>query len=348
MSTPPTLTLQEVAELVGGRLAGDGTGTIRGIAPLEEAEPEQLGLLAAKRYVRFVDQSRAAALLVSEELEAHVTGERPLVVVEDAHRALVPLLERLHPPEPVEPGIHPTAVVGRNVRLGSEVTLDPYCVVGDGAEIGDGCRIGAHVVVGRQSRLGAGCTLHPHVVLYPRTVLGNGVVVHSGTCLGVDGFGYTFMDGAHRKVPQVGRCVIEDDVEIGSNTTVDRGSIGDTVVGRGSKLDNLIQLGHNVRVGALSIMAAMAGVAGSTKIGRGVLFGGQAGAIGHLEIGDQARVAAAARVMRDVPAGETVAGDPARPNREYLRWRVHLDRLPRLSDRVKALERAVDALRERG
>lgn len=348
MSTPSTLTLQDVTDLVGGRLVGDGTATIRGIAPLEEAESDQLGLLAAKRYVRFVGQSRAAALLVSEELETHVTDARPLVVVADAHRALVPLLERLHPEEPVEPAIHPTAVVGKGVRLGVDVTLDPYCVVEDGAEIGDGCRIGAHAVVGRQSRLGAGCTLHPHVVLYPRTVLGNGVVVHSGTCLGVDGFGYTFVDGAHHKVPQVGRCVVEDDVEIGSNTTVDRGSIGDTVVGRGSKLDNLIQLGHNVRVGALSIMAAMTGIAGSTRIGRGVLFGGQSGASGHLDIGDEARVAAAARVMRDVPAGETVAGDPARPNREYLRWRAQLDRLPRLSDRVKALEQAVDELRERG
>ncbi len=342
--TTPTLTLREVSDLVGGRLVGDATATIRGIAPVDEAGPHELGLLAARRYVQFVDGSRAAAFLVSAALEGQAGTGHDLVVVEDARQALIPLLERLHPPEPTQPHIHPTAVVGEGVRLGRDVTLGPYCVVEDGAEVGEGCRIGAHAVIGSRCRLGEHCTIHPHVVLYPETVLGDRVVVHAGTCLGVDGFGYAFVDGAHRKVPQVGRCVLEDDVEIGANTTIDRGSIGDTVVGSGSKLDNLIQLGHNVRVGPLTVMAAMVGVAGSTRIGRGVLFGGQAGVIGHLDIGDGARVAAAARVMRDVPAGEIVAGDPARPNREYLRWRARLDRLPRLAERVKALEQAVDDL----
>ncbi len=344
----PMLTLGQVAEVVGGRLVGDAAVRVRTVAPMDEAGPDELGLLAARRYVRFAPESRAGAFLVSADLEAAVEGRTPLVVVDDAHRALAALLRHLHPPEPVEAGIHPTAVVGEGVRLGKDVRLGPYAVVEDGAEIGDGCSIAAHVVVGRNARLGSRCTLHPHVVLYPRTSLGDRVIVHAGAKLGVDGFGYTFEDGSHRRVPHVGRCVVEDDVEIGANTTVDRGSIGDTVVGRGSKLDNLIQLGHNVRVGALSLMAAMVGVAGSTRIGKGALLGGQAGVIGHLEIGDGAQIAAAARVMRDVPAGATVAGDPARPNREYLRTRAHVERLPRLLERVKALEKAVDALRGHG
>ncbi len=343
----PVLTLQEVAEIVGGRLVGPGAVKIRSVAPVEEAGSEELGLLATKRYARFVPESAAGALLVSAELEATVDEGIPMVVVDDAHRALAALLRHLHPEKRPEARIHPTAVLGRGVRLGNDVGLGPYSVVEDGAEIGDGCRIGAHVVVGRDARLGRGCVLHPHVVLYARTVLGDDVIVHSGARLGVDGFGYTFEDGAHRKVPQVGRCVVEDGVEIGANTTLDRGSIGDTVIGRGTKLDNLIQLGHNVRVGALSLMASMVGVAGSTRIGSGVLLGGQAGVIGHLEVGDGAQIAAAARVMRDVPAGETVAGDPARPNREYLRTRAMVERLPRLAKRIKALEEAVDALHER-
>lgn len=341
----PVLTLREVADLVGGRIVGDADVEIASVAPLDEARPDQLGFLAAKRYSRFAAESEAGAFLVSADLESAVEDGRTLVVVEDAHRALAALLRHLHPAEPEEAGIHPTAVVGKGVRLGEGVYLAPYAVIEDNAVIGDRCRIGAHAVVGTGAQLGRNCTLHPHVVLYPRTVLGDRVIVHAGTRLGVDGFGYTFEDGAHRKVPHVGRCVIEDDVEIGANTTVDRGSIGDTVVGRGAKLDNLIQLGHNVRVGELSLMASMVGVAGSTRIGKGVLMGGQAGVIGHLEIEDGAQVAAAARVMRDVSAGETVAGDPARPNREYLRTRAHVERLPRLLERVKALEKAVDALR---
>jgi len=344
----PMLTLRKVADLVGGRVVGDADVEIRSVAPLDEARSDQLGFLASKRYTRFAPDSEAGALLVSAELHSDVGDGRALVVVDDAHRALAALMRHLHPPEPEEAGIHPTAVVGKGVRLGQGVLLAPYAVIGDDAVIEDECRIGAHAVIGRGARLGRQCTLHPHVVLYPRTVLGERVIVHAGTCLGVDGFGYTFEDGGHKKVPHVGRCVIEDDVEIGANTTIDRGSIGDTVVGMGSKLDNLIQLGHNVRVGALSLMASMVGVAGSTRIGKRVLIGGQAGVIGHLEIQDGAQVAAAARVMRDVPAGETVAGDPARPNREYLRTRAHVERLPRLVERVKKLEKAVDALRGRG
>lgn len=341
------LTLQEVADLVGGRLVGDAKTLIQGIAPVDEAGPDQLGLLAARKYVQFVPESRAAALLISAQLEHQVAGSHALVVVDDAHQALEPLLRHLHPPEVLEASIHPTAVVGRGVRLGRGVALGPYSVVEDDVEIGDGCRVGAHAVVGKSCKLGEGCTLHPHVVLYPRTVLGNHVVIHSGTCLGVDGFGYTVVEGAFRKVPQVGRCVVGDDVEIGANTTVDRGSIGDTVLGEGCKLDNLIQLGHNVRLGARSILAAMVGIAGSSRLGRGVSMGGQAGMIGHLDIGDGARIAAAARVMRDIGAGETVAGDPARPNRSYLRWRAQLERFPQFVERLKALEKAVDALRAR-
>ncbi|MEQ9568691.1 MAG: UDP-3-O-(3-hydroxymyristoyl)glucosamine N-acyltransferase, partial [Longimicrobiales bacterium] len=276
-----------------------------------------------------------------------VDPERPRVVVDDGHRALQALLAAWHPPRPLRPGVHPTAVLGRGVVLGDEVEVGPYAVLEAGAVVGDRVRIGAHAVVGEGASVGDDSVLHPHVVLYPGSVVGARVILHAGVRLGVDGFGYAWVDGGHRKVPQVGRCVVDDDVEIGANSTVDRGSIGDTRVGSGTKLDNLVHLAHNVRTGPHCAAAALVGVAGSTRLGAGVFLGGQAGVIGHLELGEGVKVAAAAAVYRDVPPGTTVSGHPARPNREFLRSRAHLERLPKLVERVKELEARLEEL-ERG
>ncbi len=339
------LPLARVAELTGGRVEdGDDALTIRRVAPLDRAGPDALGLLADTRYARGAEESSAGAFLVSEALLERAPAGRPRVVVADAHAALIPVLAALHPEPSPPPGVHPTAVLGPGVRLGEGVSVGPYAVVGEDAVLGDRTQVGAHVVVGAGVKVGQDCVVHPQVTLYPRTQLGDRVIVHSGSRLGVDGFGYTWRDGAHRKIPQVGRCIVEDDVEIGANTAIDRGSIGDTVVGKGTKVDNLVQLAHNVRLGPHCAVAGQVGIAGSTRVGAGVLFGGQAGVIGHLTLGDGVRVAAAARVMRDVPDGEVVAGDPSRPNREYLRRQALVGRLPSLVDRVKRLERAVEGL----
>lgn len=352
-SSEATMTLQAIAELVSGSVEGDPDRRIGAVRPLDEAGPGELGLLAARRYVRFAGASRAGAVLVSEEFQNDVPAGMPCVVVPNVHGVLPVLLARLHPPRPVPgPGIHPTAIIGVGARIGRGVSLGPYVVLGDGTEVGDRSRIDAHVVLGEQVRVGADCHIYPHVVVYPGTSLGERVIVHAGARLGSDGFGYTFVDGAHRKVPQVGGCVIGDDVEIGANTTVDRGSIGDTVLEEGVKVDNLVQIAHNVKVGAHSLLAALVGIAGSTRIGKGVFLGGQAGAIGHLDIGDGARIAVATKVLRDVNAGETVSGHPARPHREELRRQAHLGRLPKLVERIEGLEaeiaRLADAVRADG
>lgn len=299
-----------------------------------------------RRYLADLDGSEAGALLVTREMARLIpdSDDRPRIVVENGHRAMARLLEWLHPERPPEPGIHPTAMLGTGVELGREVAIGPYAVVEAGAHVGDEVRIGAHSVVGAGARIGSGSLLYPHVVVYPGTTLGREVILHSGVRVGVDGFGYVLVDGDHRKVPQVGGCVVEDGVEVGANTTFDRGSIGDTRVGAGSKVDNLVQLGHNVTVGPRSILVAQVGIAGSTRLGAGVVAAGQVGIAGHLHIGDGAVLAAQTGVMGDVPAGETYMGFPARPRGEFLRGVAAQGKMADLLKRVRRLERELEVL----
>lgn len=342
------VTLEQIAAWTGGVLTGARREPLLRVAPLDQADASALAPVSGRRYLGQVASSAAGALLVASEFEGAVADDpRPRVVVEDVAQALVPILEALHPAPAVRPGVHPTAVLGAGVELEDGVCVGPYVVLGEGVRVGAHSRIDAHCVIGDGARIGPDAHLHPHVVLYAGVEVGARVVLHSGVRLGVDGFGYAWTQQGHRKVPQVGRCIVADDVEIGANTCVDRGSIGDTVIAQGVKIDNLVHIAHNVQVGAHSAMAALVGVAGSTRIGRGVFFGGQAGVIGHLELGDGARIAAASKVLKSVPAGEMYSGHPARPNREHLRAQAHVQRLPRLLERIRDLEQEVAGLRER-
>ncbi len=325
----------------------DGWGTVllRGVAPLRAATPDTIGFLAQRRYVEALEEARPGAVLAGEELasEAREAGF-PVLAVRDPHLALARLLHHFHPTEPHDAEVHPTAVLGPGVKLGEGVSIAPYAVLEGGVEVGDGVRIGAHAVVGRGARIGASALLHPHVVIYPGTVVGEGVVLHAGVAVGVDGFGYAMVDGVLVAVPQMGRAVLEDGVEVGANATIDRGSLGDTRVLTGSKLDNLVQLGHNVTLGPHTVVAAQTGVSGSTRVGAGVQMGGQVGVGGHLSIGDGAQIAGQAGVTGDVEPHGVVMGFPARPRREFLRTAALQARLPRWVERLKELEERVEAL----
>lgn len=332
--------LSAAAALLGVTTKGEGDPELRCVAPLKDAEETDLSILAHRRYLPSVAESRAGALLLSQEMAELLpeAAARPAIVVEDVHRALARLLEWMHPERPSEPSVHPTAVLGPGVSLGEGVHIGPYAVIEEDSELGDGVRIGAHTVVGAGTSVGAGSILHPHVVVYPRCILGRNVILNAGARIGADGFGYVFEDGQHTRVPHIGRCHLEDGVEIGANTTIDRGSIGDTWVGAGTKVDNLVQLGHNVRIGPGSIIVSQVGISGSAELGAGVMVGGQAGLAGHIQVGDGAQIAGQSGVFGDVPAGAVYMGFPARPRNEFLRTAAAQRKVPDLIRRLKAIE----------
>jgi UDP-3-O-[3-hydroxymyristoyl] glucosamine N-acyltransferase len=337
--------LNELVGLVGGSIRGDGSIRVRGLAPVFQAEAHELGLLSDHRYLDDAPSSGAGALLVSTDLDARLAEGAPAarIVLDRPQEALPALLAHFHPPAPHSPAIHPTAVLGKGVDLGEDVSIGPYVVLGEGVRVGDRTRVEAHCVLGDGVVVGADCRLHPHVTLYPDTVLGSRVGVHSGSRVGSDGFGYVFTEGEHRRVPQVGACILEDDVEIGANVTIDRGSIGRTVIGRGTKIDNLVHIAHNVVVGPLSLIVAQVGISGSTRLGAGVVLAGQVGLVGHLKVGDGVVVAAQAGVQTDLEAGKTYFGTPSQEiGLEKRSWASYV-KLPELVKRVRRLEKQMAA-----
>jgi UDP-3-O-[3-hydroxymyristoyl] glucosamine N-acyltransferase len=325
----------DLAGRLGLRVAGDGNVEVTGVAPLERATPSDLSFLANPKYREMALASKAGAILAAES--AALPG-KTLLLCRDPYLALARALEFMHPAVPVAPGCHRSAVLGEGCRVAEDASVGPYAVLGDHCSVGSRTVISAGVVVGSHSTIGSGCRLHPRVVLYDRTVLGDRVILHAGVVVGSDGFGYAHEDGHHVKVPQVGRVVIEDDVEVGANCTIDRGALEETRIGRGTKIDNLVQIAHNVRVGADCILVAQAGISGSTELGRGVIFAGQSGAVGHIRIGDGARIGAKSAVTKDLPDGAFVTGHPAQDHRAWLKERALCGKLDEMMRRIKALE----------
>lgn len=335
------LTADEVRRLAGGDLRGDPERPIDRVAPLEQAGPEALSFVATARYLPYLQATRAGLVLVKSEWVGSVPQGTAAIVVDDPHRALQAVLAHMYPPRRLPAGIHATAIVPEDAEVDADASIGPYAVLGTGTIVGAGSTIGAHAVIGEGCRIGCDVTIHPHATLYPGVVVGDRAIVHSGARVGKEGFGYVWKDGGHRKIPQVGGCVVEADVEIGTNVTIDRGSIGDTVVGAGSKIDNLVHLGHNVRLGRHVLLISQVGISGSSTVGDGAILAGQVGVGGHLTIGAGARLGGQAGVTSDVPPGETYSGYPARPHREAMRAQAGTFRLPELMRRLKRLEERV-------
>jgi UDP-3-O-[3-hydroxymyristoyl] glucosamine N-acyltransferase len=334
-------TLAAIAERTGGRVIGDATVAIGRIAAIDDVDETALTFATDARYLEAALRSRARAILVDEKLaDPAAAYAKPLVCVASPRLALAALLADLEPPRPRGPFVHATAAVDPAARVGADVYIGPHVTVAAGATIGDRCVLAAGVVIGADARLGADCYLHARAYVAERCVLGARVILQPQAIVGSDGFGWAFLEGALTKIPQIGIVELGDDVEIGSNTCVDRAQTGVTSIGTGTKIDNLCQIGHNCRIGKHCAIAAQTGLAGTTTVGDYVQIGGQSGFAGHLTIGSQAKIAAGAEVWGDVPAGATVGGSPARPHRENLKVQASLRRLPKLYDRVDALEKA--------
>ncbi|MFN2432269.1 MAG: UDP-3-O-(3-hydroxymyristoyl)glucosamine N-acyltransferase [Gemmatimonadota bacterium] len=341
----PTYTLDDVAAALGARLHGDGSLTVSGLAPLREARPGQLSFVAHPRYLEQALASSATALIVPRDFPGN--GDHALLEVADPYAAYAVAAGFFEQARPPARGVHSSAALGPGVRLGEGVRVGPLAVLERGAVLEDDVWVGAACVVGEGVRVGAASRLAPRVTLLPGTVLGARCIVQSGTVVSSDGFGYAGSPEGPRRIPQLGGVTVGDDVEIGANCTIDRGSLNDTRIGRGTKIDNLVHIAHNVQVGERVLLVAQVGISGSTRIGDGAVLAGQVGVVGHVEVGAGARVGAQSGVTKSVPAGEEWFGYPARERRASFRLHALVAKLPALVARLRGLEERLERLEER-
>src|SRR4051812_28953961 len=329
-------TTAQLASLIGGAVICDSSITLTRFSPSAAACPGDLTFAENDTYFERAEQSAASAVLVDSPFSSK---KKALIKVPNARIGFAKAMALFFPEKQFQPGVHPSAVIAGSARIDRSAYIGPFCVIGEGVIIGANVVLQGGNYVGEGSHLGDDSRLFPNVVVYQNSQLGNRVRIHAGSVIGADGYGYVLDDGAHRKVPQVGNVVIHDDVEIGSNVTIDRGALGSTIIGRGTKIDNLVQIGHNVQIGEHSLIVAQTGVAGSTKLGDFVTLAGQVGIAGHLKIGSGVTIAAQSGIMHDIPDGQKWFGTPAQPDRKMKRQLLAMQQLPELLRRVSELER---------
>jgi len=335
-------TLKEIAQMIGGEVIGDGNVVITGICGIKEAEEGDITFLANPKYLPLMQHTKASAIIASSDVKE---SPRPMIRTENPSLAFAKMVQLMAPNEIRHPrGIHPTVVIGKGVTLGKEVAIEPYAVIDDHAVIGDGTILYMGVYVGHHTRIGEGCLIYPHVTIRERVTVGDRVIIHSGSVIGSDGFGFSTVKGVHHKIPQIGTVIIEDDVEIGANVTIDRARFDKTWIKKGTKIDNLVQIAHNVVVGENSVIVSQTGISGSTEIGNNVILAGQSGIVGHITIGDNAVIAAQAGVTKSVPANTCVSGYPAKPHIQAKRMNAALQRLPELLKTIARLQKRIEEL----
>lgn len=337
--------LGEIARLVQGELVGSPDTVITGISGIKEAKEGDITFLANSKYASLMQATKASAIITSRE---PIETKKPLIKTENPSIAFTTVVGLIAPGTLKHPaGIHPTAVISPKAQLAKGVAVGAFTVVEDGATIGEGTVIYSGCYIGQEVKIGRDCLIYPHVSIRDRVELRNQIIVHSGAVIGSDGFGFAMVCGVQKKIPQIGTVLVEDDVEIGANVTIDRARFDKTVIGKGTKIDNLVQIAHNVITGENCIIIAQAGISGSTVLGEGVILAGQAGIVGHIHIGDKAIVAAQAGVTKSIPPKIKVSGYPAKPHNEAKRVNACLQRLPDMHKKIKELEEKIKKLEEK-
>lgn len=335
--------LKVIAKQLNGKIIGDDTLLIDGVATIDEAKEGEISFVTHPKY-----EKKAAATLASVLIAKKVFDGIPktYLIVEDPYFSFAKLLTFFHPPKRMQAGIDPGAHIGKEVSIGEGVSIGTSATIEDSVVIGNQVQIGAGSFVGEGSQIGEETQIYPNVTIREGVEIGQRVIIHSGTVVGSDGFGFAFHDGRYHKVPQVGGVIIEDDVELGANVTIDRGTLGHTIIGRGTKMDNMVHVGHNVTIGNDSILVAQVGVSGSVTIGHHVTLAGQAGVVGHLTIGDHVVAAAKTGVSKDVPSGEQISGFPHFSHKDWLKSQASLRHLPNLQQQVRSLRSQIASMEE--
>ena len=337
-------TLGEIADLVNGELVGNPDTVVTGISGIKEAQEGDITFLANSKYYSLLKTTRASAIITSKEV---TDSDKPLIKTDNPSVAFTKVVGLASPSSIRHPqGIHPTAIIAPGAQLGKDVAIGAYAIIEEDVSIGEGTIVYGGCYVGNQTKIGKDCLLYPHVSVRERIEIGDRVIVHSGAVIGSDGFGFAMVRGVQKKIPQIGTVAIEDDVEIGANVTIDRARFDKTIIGKGTKIDNLVQIAHNVITGENCVVVAQAGVSGSTILGKGVILAGQAGIVGHIRIGDGSIVAAQAGVTKSIPAQTKVSGYPAKLHSEAKRVNACIQRLPDLYKKIKELEAKVKDLEE--
>lgn len=337
---------KQIADFIQGEVVGDENATVQTFAKIEEGMPGAISFLANPKYASYLYETQSSIVLVNKDFEPEKEVKTTLIKVNNAYESVAKLLTLYEMSKPKKTGIDPLASIASSAQIGENVYIAPYAVIGEGVVIGNNTQIHANAVIGENAKVGNNCIIYPNATVYHECRIGNNVILHAGSVIGADGFGHAPAADGYEKIPQIGIVIIEDNVEVGANTCIDRATMGATIIRKGVKLDNLIQVAHNVEVGSNTVMASQCGIAGSTKIGEWCMFGGQVGVAGHSKIGDRLNVGAQTGIPGNMKGNQTVMGSPAIDAKLFARSSVVSKRLPEMYQTLNALQKEVEELKK--